>query len=74
MTILNSTRQLNSLQNLEKDFLTTGINWPGKEEFFQKRYKFFKNRALFVPFVRANYIVGDKNVEDYWLTACEMAK
>ena len=51
-----------------------GSDWQSKKEFFWKRYKNQKNRALFVPFVRANFIIGDKIVEDYWLTACKVAK
>jgi hypothetical protein len=51
-----------------------GAAWQGKKEFFKKRYKKSKNRALFVPFARANFIIGDKIVEGCRLTASDAAK
>ena len=45
-----------------------------KKEFFKKGYKKTKNMALFVPFARANSIIGDKIVEGCRLTASEAAK
>jgi len=45
-----------------------------KKEFFEKGYKKFKKRTVFVPFFRADCIISDKNVKSYWLTASEAAK